>query len=166
MVLECSLFQNIVEDMLLFRNASDQEILSFYEEQGKVLADKKLHIMYLASEDVAANINVIRKERSDEHGNEMWFPLVLGYFNESPFAKAHGFFGEDAMIGHFLHRQELELKICREIFPGRYTVLKSKNWKRSHRYSKADAWSGGMIMGKVHSSPIGCVEQPERRVYK
>ena len=28
----------------------------------------------------------------------------------------------------------------------------------SHRYSKADAWSGGMIMGKVHSSPIDCIE--------
>ena len=36
----------------------------------------------------------------------------------------------------------------------------------THRYSKADAWSGGTIMGKVHSSPIDCVVQPERRVYK
>ena len=131
MILECSLFQNIVEDMILFQNASDQDILGFYEELGKVLADKKLHIMYLASEDVAANINVIRKERSDDQGNEMWFPLMLGFFNESPFAKAHGVSGEDAMIEHFVHRQELEQRICREIFPWRYTVLKSKNYEDS-----------------------------------
>jgi len=131
MILECSLFQNIVEDMILFQNASDQEILSFYEELGKVLADKELHIMYLESDNVAGNINVIRKERSDDQGNEMWFPLMLGYFNESPFAKANGVSGEDAMIEHFVHRQELELRICREIFPGRYTVLKSKNYADS-----------------------------------
>lgn len=127
-IFECSIFQNIVEDMILYQNASDQEILEFYRELGKLLADKQLHILYLESEDVAGNINVIRKERSDAEGNEMWFPLMLGYFNESPFAKAHGVSGEDAMIGHFIHRQELELKICREIFPGRYTVLKSKNY--------------------------------------
>ena len=36
MILECSLFQNIVEDMILFQNASDQDILGFYEELGKV----------------------------------------------------------------------------------------------------------------------------------
>ena len=128
MILECSLFQNIVEDMILFQNASDEEILDFYSELGKELKDKKLHIMYLETEDVSANINVIRKERADDQGNEMWFPLMLGYFNESPYAKARGISGEEEMIGHFIHRQELELRICRELFPGRFTVLRSKDY--------------------------------------
>ena len=32
MIFECSLFQNIVEDMILYRNASDQEVMSFYKD--------------------------------------------------------------------------------------------------------------------------------------
>ena len=131
MIFECALFQNTVEDMILYKNASDEEILSFYRELGRVLADKSLHILYLKTEDVVANINVIRKERSDDQGNEMWFPLMLRYFNESPFAKAHGISGEEEMYAHFRHRQELELRILREIFPGRYTVLESKNYEDS-----------------------------------
>ena len=31
-IFECSLFQNIVEDMILFQNASDAEIIAFYKE--------------------------------------------------------------------------------------------------------------------------------------
>lgn len=126
MIFECSLFQNIVEDMILYKNASDQEILSFYRELSRELADKQLQILYLQVEDVAAGIDVIRRERVDDQGNEMWFPLMLRYFNESPFAKARGISGEEEMIAHFVHRQELELEMIREVFPGRYTVLQSK----------------------------------------
>lgn len=127
-IFECSLFQNIVEDLILFRDISDDEIILFYEEIEKVLRDKEYRIIYLETENVSENIDIIRKERSDEHGNEMWFPLMLGYFNESPYAKNRGVSGEAELLKHFLHRQELELKICREVFKDRYTVLKSKNY--------------------------------------
>ena len=36
--------------------------------------------------------------------------------------------GEEAMLLHFRHRQELELTICEEVFPDRYTILKSKKY--------------------------------------
>ena len=128
-IFECSLFQNIVEDMLLFQNASDTEIISFYREIKKVLGGRDYHIIYLMSEDIRSNIDLIRKERSDDQGRELWFPLMLRYFNESPFAKTNGLSGEEAMISHFCHRQGLELEICKEVFPGRYTILKSKEYK-------------------------------------
>ncbi len=32
MIFECSIFQNAVEDMILFRQASDKEIIAFYEK--------------------------------------------------------------------------------------------------------------------------------------
>ena len=127
-IFECSLFQNIVEDMILFQNASDAEIIAFYREIKNVLGRRDYHIAYLLSEVIRSNIDVIRKERTDEQGREMWFPLMLRYFDESPFAKAHGISGEEEMYAHFMHRQELELKICREIFPDRYTILQSKNY--------------------------------------
>ena len=128
-IFECSLFQNIVEDMILFQNAPDEEIIGFYREIKKVLNDRDYHILYLMSDDIRSNINVIRKERSDDQGNELWFPLMLNYFNESPFAKLNGLSGEEAMLSHFCHRQELELAVCEEVFKDRYTILKSKNFR-------------------------------------
>ena len=127
-IFECSLFQNIVEDMILFQIASDREIIDFYKEIKNALGERDYQIVYLLSEDIRSNINVIRKERSDDQGNELWFPLMLKYFNESPFVKANGVSGEEAMFSHFAHRQELELAICKEVFPDRYTILKSKGY--------------------------------------
>ncbi|MBR3504664.1 MAG: hypothetical protein IKO07_10565 [Clostridia bacterium] len=129
MIFECSLFQNIVEDMILFRDAPDEEIMDFYRQVSGALADKPFHILYLQADDIASNINVIRKERSDGQGSEMWFPLMLHFFDESPHAKRRGLAGEAALLEHFRHRQDLELRLCREIFPGRYTVLKSKAYR-------------------------------------
>ena len=126
MIFECSLFQNIVEDMILYRNASDEEIVGFYKELADIIRDKAFRVLYLEAEDVSGNLGVIRKERSDDKGNEMWFPLMIRYFDESPFAKINGVSGEEELIKHFVHRQELELRILREVFPDKVTVLKSK----------------------------------------
>lgn len=128
LIFECSLFQNIVEDMILFRCASDDEIIAFYRQIHAALEEKKYRILYLKTEDIQSSIDSIRKERSDELGNELWFPAMLGYFNESPYAKANGLTGEAALINHFTHRQHLELRICKEVFKGKYTVLPSKDY--------------------------------------
>jgi hypothetical protein len=129
MIFECSLFQNIVEDLLLFRNASDEEILAFYREIREALEGKEYRILYLNTRDIAGNLQVIRKERSDEKGNELWFPMMLGFFNNCPASAAQGLFGEKALMDHFAHRQELELRICREVFPDRYIILNSKEYQ-------------------------------------
>ncbi len=127
-IFECSIFQNIVEDMILFQVKSDEEIVDFYKEIRKALEGKEYQIMYLKADDIACNIAVIRKERADDQGNEMWFPLMLGYFDNSPYAKGKGLSGEEALLAHLAHRQNLELRICEEVFAGKYTVLKSKNY--------------------------------------
>ena len=126
MVFECSLFQNIVEDMMLYRDASDSEILDFYRELARILRNKEFRIFYLTTENIASSIGAIRKERSDENGNEMWFPLMMAYFDASPYAKSRGVSGEEELYKHFSHRQDLELRICRELFPDKVTVLESK----------------------------------------
>ena len=53
---------------------------------------------------------------------------MLVFFDGSPYAKTNGLSGEEAMLLHFRHRQELELTICEEVFPDRYTILKSKKY--------------------------------------
>ena len=127
-IFECSLFQNTIEDMILFRNMPDDGILRHFRLVREALEGRDYRIVYLRSESIEGNLAVIRKERSDEAGNELWFPMMQQYFDESPFAKAHGLKGEAALIDHFRHRQELELRLCGEIFPDKSTVLLSKQY--------------------------------------
>jgi len=126
MIFECSLFQNTVEDMILFRQMSDEEIIAFYRLVREALNGKEYRIIYLEADDIRANLNVIRKERSDASGNELWYPMMLGFFNDCPCSKARGLQGDDDLIDHFRHRQDLELQICKEIFPDKSIILKSK----------------------------------------
>lgn len=128
MVFECSLFQNIIEDMILFRNMPDSEIIRFYRSVREALKHQDFRLIYIKTDDIAGNIDVIRKERSDENGNELWFPMMCGFFNDSPYAKANGLSGEDDLMKHFALRQELELRICNELFADKITILNSKQF--------------------------------------
>ncbi|MCR4885525.1 MAG: hypothetical protein K5919_01255 [Clostridiales bacterium] len=127
-VFECALFQNTVEDMILFREKTDEEILSFFRRVRDALEGKFFHILYLKTEDVKGNLDAIRKERTDDQGRELWFPMMCAYFDASPWAKARGAQGEEGILSHLAHRQALEMRICEEIFPGRFTVLPSKRY--------------------------------------
>ena len=128
MIFECSLFQNTIEDMILFRCFTDEDILAFYRQVREALDVKDYRILYLKADDLRGNLDVIRKERSDDQGNELWFPLMSHYFDECPYAKAHGLSGTEDLIRHFEHRQQLELRICEEIFPDKCTVIPSKSY--------------------------------------
>ena len=128
LIFECSLFQNIVEDMILFRDKTDEEIMDLYHEIKQAIGNKQMHIAYIktAPEDIRYNLETARKERVDGDGNEVWFEMLCGFFDNSPHAVRSGLKGEEGLISHWTHRQELELRICGEIFPGQYTVLPSK----------------------------------------
>ncbi len=128
MIFECALFQNIVTDLLLYQNASEAEIMAFYREIRDVLADKDFRIIYLKTENVPESLRAMRKERTDEAGNEVWFSALCGFFDESPYAKAHGVSGEAGIIAHLEQRQALELQICKELFPAQHTVFISKQY--------------------------------------
>ena len=127
-IFECALFQNIIEDMMLFRNASDAEIIELFRQIRQALEGRYFHILYLKSEDVRETLRAVRQERTDENGNEVWFSMLCGFFDNSPYAKAHGVSGGEALLAHLQHRQALELQILDELFPGRFTVLRSKQY--------------------------------------
>ncbi len=128
MIFECSLFQNTVEDMILFRQISDEEIISFYRHVREALNGKEYRIIYLKADDIRGNLDIIRKERLDASGNELWYPMMLGFFNDCPYSKVRGRQGDDDLIDHFRHRQDLELRICEEVFPDKRIILKSKDY--------------------------------------
>lgn len=126
-IFECSVFQNIIEDLILFRCMSDDEIIYFYKKIREVLQGKTYRIIYLKSENIEQNISHIRKERSDAEGKELWFPVMLKYFNHSPYAKAKNKCGPEALMEHLTHRQHLELRLLKEVFEENSLILRSKS---------------------------------------
>ncbi len=125
-IFECSLLQNTVEDMILFRDMSDDDILDFYKEVRSALYGKEYEIWYIESPDIEQNLSAVRRERTDKDGNEIWFNMVMDYFISSPYAKKRSLKSSEDFLEHLRHRQALELRICRELFSEKLTVIRSK----------------------------------------
>lgn len=126
---ECAFFQNIVEDMILFHQASDEEIIDFYQKLFTQVNKKSFVLLYLDSENVESNIRTIMEERVDEQGNPMWYQMMLNYLKESPYGKTHGCESFAHLIKHLEHRQQLEKRIVNEVLKDNAIVLPSKNWE-------------------------------------
>lgn len=129
-IFECSIFQNIIENQMLYFMMSDDEIMDFYRKLKDVLAGKLYKIIYLNVEDVPGAIDVIRKERSDDQGNELWFPMMVRYLEESPLGKARALMGLEGLLAHLEERKALELRIIGEVLGENAVVLKAKGYER------------------------------------
>lgn len=127
-VFECAFFQNIVEDLILFHLLSDDEIIEFYKELYQEINKEHFLLLYLTSENIEENIQIIKKERCDERGNEIWFSLMLNYFVSSPYAKKNACKTAEDLIAHFKHRQQVELRIINEVVGDHAKVMESKNY--------------------------------------
>ncbi|MBD5513952.1 MAG: deoxynucleoside kinase [Lachnospiraceae bacterium] len=128
-IFECSIFQNIIENQMLYLMMSDEEILDFYKRLKNILGNKKYKIVYLDVEDISGVIDVIRKERSDDQGKELWFPLMIRYLEESPCGKAYALTGLEGLLVHLEHRRNLERRIIDEIFRENVIVVMAKNYR-------------------------------------
>ncbi|MGN0403100.1 MAG: hypothetical protein ACI4HQ_12695 [Acetatifactor sp.] len=124
-IFECSIFQNIIENQILYYEMTDEEILEFYRKVKQALLGKKYQIVYLEVEDIQAAEEVIRKERSDEQGRELWFPLMISYLESSPYGKHHKLRGMDGLVKHLENRMKLEKRILAEVFP-EHAVIKRR----------------------------------------
>lgn len=127
-IFECSVFQNIIENQMLYLMMTDDEILRFYQKLERVLADKPYQIVYLDAADISGTIEVIKKERSDDQGNELWFPLMIRYLEESPYGKQHALRGMEGLVRHLERRKALEHFLMNEVFQGNVTIVQSKNY--------------------------------------
>jgi len=130
-LLECAFFQNIIEDLILFHLLNDDEIVDFYRELYQCVDRQQFVLLYLYSDNVKENIDIIRKERSDNMGNELWYNMMLEYFIHSPYGEKHRCSNFEDMIAHFKHRQQLELRIINEVIGDNAIILPAKQWKKS-----------------------------------
>lgn len=129
-VFECSFLQNLTEDLILFHEKNDEEILAFYRELFTAFDKDSFRLLYLYSGDIEENIRIISKERSDTDGTPLWLPMMLEYLKNSPYGRKHGLESFDDLITHLKHRQELELRIIKEVAGERAVMLPSKKWTR------------------------------------
>lgn len=129
-VFECSFLQNLVEDLILFHQLSDEEIITLYREFYEAVATKNFLLLYLYSDDIEDNIRAIKKERSDTQGNQVWYLMMMEFFKNSPYGKQHNVKSFEDLIAHFKHRQKLEMRIIKEIVGEQAVVLKSKKWTK------------------------------------
>lgn len=125
---ECAFFQNIMEDLILFHECSDEEIMDFYRALFARVDKENFCLFYLYGENVAEILQVVKRERSDNAGNEMWYPLMINYLKASPYGKKHGYEEFDDMVTHFKHRQMLEMRVIKEVLGTCAVVLPAKEW--------------------------------------
>ena len=147
-IFECSIFQNIIESQILYYEMNDEEIIAFYRRLKEVLGDRKYRIFYLEVDDIAESINIIRRERVDANGNEMWYPLMMEYLKQSPYGQHNGWKDFEDLVSHLEHRRTLELRILKEVFPEYAVILKSKSYDLSVELLSAEQWAA--IFNEIH----------------
>lgn len=125
-IFECAFLQNILENMLLYLQMEEEEILDFYRRLKEVLVGKKIEILYLDVENIRGSVEIIKKERSDENGVELWFPMMVRYIEDSPYGKAHELLGMEGLLIHLERRKKLEHRILKEVFGTETHILRSK----------------------------------------
>lgn len=126
---ECSFYQNIIEDLILFHLLNDDEIIEFYRELYNNVDKEHFLLLYLYSDKLEDNVKIIQKERCDHLGNELWYQMMSEYLTHSPYGNKHGCSTFEDMINHFKHRQRLETHIIREIISDNAIILPAKEWK-------------------------------------
>lgn len=128
-VFECAFLQNIVDEMILFLQLSDDDIVAFYKEFYEKVEKETFCLFYLDGDDIEGNIEIIREERCDQNGNEMWYPLMMAYLQDSPYGKSHECKELKDLVEYLRHRQAVERRIISEVIGENAVILPSKKWK-------------------------------------
>ena len=113
---------------MLFHVLNDEEIINFYRDLFQVINTENFLLLYLYADHLEENIKIIKKERSDDAGNELWYQMMLEYLIQSPYGQKNGCRTFDDLINHLKHRQELELLIINEIIKEKAIVLSAKEY--------------------------------------
>ena len=106
-VFECSFFQNIIEELMLFAEYDDDQIMDFYRKLIANITNNFL-VIRLISSDIESSIKHIKEERTNEQGEEVWFHLMMNYLNQSPYGKKHNYENFDDLLLHFNRRLSIE----------------------------------------------------------
>ncbi len=133
---ECALFQNLVDCMMLYYKMNDEEILDFYKKLYTILLNRNIKLIYINVPDILHTITEIKKERVDENGVEVWYPLAIQFLEESPYGKDNQLKGMDGFIRYLERRSKLEHKIIHTFFSKEVIFIESKRYDISSLIEK------------------------------
>jgi len=120
-IFECSLLQNSVNELLLFRCA-DEDALSRYI--GKLIScveNLKPVLIYL-NVDTKSAIKRATMERVDIDGNRVWESRITEYVTKSPYGIKSGLIGVEGMYKYFEIRKQIELNIIEKLKIEKYCL--------------------------------------------
>lgn len=120
-IFECSLLQNAINELLLFRCAEEEAITEYINKLLKAVQTLNPVILYL---DVEAEDAIERaaKERVDSDGTRVWENRVAEYIENSPYGKRKGLRGTGGMLQYFRERKQLELRILETLTVVSYRI--------------------------------------------
>lgn len=123
---ECSILQNIVDELLLFSDFEEEEIIDFYEELVKNFKFEYF-VYYFEPDNVKSVIEKIANERVNESGEKIWLNSVIQYMKNTKYGKKNNFSTSDDLVKYYEKRIKLEKKILKKAFGKRYQILESEN---------------------------------------
>jgi len=111
-IFECAYFQNHINELIFWRNASDCQI---YDYMVSLLDTVKLLnpiiIIYLSQKDVKKTIERIAAERVNEQGEKEWLNRCCNYLRNCPYGKLHNLTTFDDFIRAFEKRKATEMNL-------------------------------------------------------
>lgn len=109
-VFESSLFENVIDELLLYSDYSDEDIVEFYEELVKNF-NFKYFIYYIEPDDIKSSII--------EKYNEEIIEVMIRYFKTTKYGKDYNVNSLDDLVKYFEKRIDIEKIILSRVFPKR-----------------------------------------------
>lgn len=113
-IFECAFLQNHVNELLFWRNADENTVISHHNKLLDSVKCLSPILIYLSQTDIRETIQRIARERVSEN-NDNWIDRCIAYCESSPFGKRHGVKGFDGAIKFFTIRKQLEMKILTQL---------------------------------------------------
>ena len=119
-VLEGSLLQNIMDELLLHQCCTVRQVVDFYREIFDRCDMNVLRVVRLVPRDVKESLEHVRAERVDENGVRVWEQVVMQYVAASPYGKEHGVKDFNGLMDYYLRRMDAEQAVFSIMPAGTY----------------------------------------------
>jgi len=129
-VFECAWLQNHVNELMMFHNKSQEEMLQHLQQLWDIVAPLDPLVIYLQPEDVTDSIAKVSAARVNKQGEPVWRDRVIEVVCQSPFGKAHQLNGMAGMTEYFRIRNQVELQMLKQLPAGAHIFTRSgDNWQ-------------------------------------
>lgn len=133
-VFECAYLQNHINELLLFHNMDERDIIDYLLELIQTVKDLNPILIYLEQPKVYETIKRVSDARKNKDGQHVWMERVMNYIADTPYGKRNALSGFDGMVTYFEQRKKIEQKILSQL-PIKVFRIENKN------YDWHDVWN-------------------------